>query len=112
MGQFPADLLDGRIDPHRDAALAELGGPLLARLKRGEPRRRFGSSAFTTARRDRRLAHSALLTSARCENAWGKLPTRRCSRKSYSSLRSPTSLASPTSRSNIRRASSTRPVSA
>ena len=32
VGQFPADLFDGRPDPDRDAAVAKLGGPLLARL--------------------------------------------------------------------------------
>ena len=34
VGQFPADLFDGGIDPLRDAAVAQLGRPLLARVKR------------------------------------------------------------------------------
>ena len=32
VGQFPADLFDGRPHPLRHAAVAKLGGPLLARL--------------------------------------------------------------------------------
>ena len=32
LGQFSADLFDGRADPDRDAAVAKLGGPVLARL--------------------------------------------------------------------------------
>ncbi len=32
VGQFPADLFDGRTDPLGDAAVAQLGRPLLARL--------------------------------------------------------------------------------
>ena len=30
VGQFPADLFDGRADPHRDAPVAQLGGSILA----------------------------------------------------------------------------------
>jgi trehalose 6-phosphate synthase len=32
MGEFPPDLFYGRADTHRDAAIAQLGGPILARL--------------------------------------------------------------------------------
>ena len=32
VGEFPADLFDGRADPDRHAAVAKLGGPVLARL--------------------------------------------------------------------------------
>ena len=32
VGQFSADLLDGRINPHRYAAVEKLGGPILGRL--------------------------------------------------------------------------------
>jgi hypothetical protein len=32
VGQFPADLFDGGIDPLGDAAVAQLGRPLLARV--------------------------------------------------------------------------------
>src|SRR5437763_15032458 len=32
MGEFSADLLDGRADLDRDAIVAKLGGPILARL--------------------------------------------------------------------------------
>src|SRR5271170_3890662 len=32
MGQFPPDLFHGRADTHRDAAVAQLGGLILARL--------------------------------------------------------------------------------
>ena len=31
-GNFPSDLLHGRVDTHRDAAVAQLGGPILARI--------------------------------------------------------------------------------
>src|SRR5271156_5778623 len=32
MGQFSPDLFHGRVDTHRDAAIAQLGGPILARI--------------------------------------------------------------------------------
>src|SRR5204862_8217275 len=32
VGQFPANLFDGRTDPERAPAVEELGGPVLARL--------------------------------------------------------------------------------
>ena len=32
MGEFPADVFDGRFDPDGHAAVAKLGGPILARL--------------------------------------------------------------------------------
>src|SRR6202162_3004164 len=32
MGEFPPDLFHGRADTHRDAAIAQLGGPILARI--------------------------------------------------------------------------------
>src|ERR1700733_8504278 len=32
MGQFSPDLFHGRVDTHRDATVAQLGGPILARI--------------------------------------------------------------------------------
>src|SRR6202040_3569922 len=32
VGQFSSDLLHGRVDIHRDAAIAQQGGPILARI--------------------------------------------------------------------------------
>jgi hypothetical protein len=37
VGQFPTDLFDGRPDPLGDAAVAQLGRPLLARLSAAFP---------------------------------------------------------------------------
>src|SRR5207248_7722444 len=44
MGQFSPDLLHGRVGAHRDAAIAQLGGSILARIvvvsnRRSEERR-------------------------------------------------------------------------
>ncbi len=55
---------------------------------------------------------SAARTSARCENAWGKLPTMRLPATSYSSESSPRSVRTDSTRSNSARASSRRPMSA
>src|SRR6202012_832592 len=53
----------------------------------------------------------AAFTSAICESAWGKLPTRRLAPGSYSSASKPTSLAKDNIRSKSFLASASRPCS-
>ena len=67
----------------------------------------FGKSERCSAGFSARVRLNAVLISATCENACGKLPRWRFARGSYSSLNSPTSLARPTRRLNSRSASST-----
>ena len=54
----------------------------------------------------------AVMISARCENACGKLPIWRCSLGSYSSESRPRWLRSPSRRSNSASASPSRPAKA
>ena len=59
VGQFSADLLDGRIDPDRNAAVAKLGGPILGRLiivsnRVALPTREGGAQAGGSGGRDAR----------------------------------------------------------
>ena len=90
VGQFSADLFDGRAYPYRDAAVPKLGRPLLAVIWFIKQRPRPGFAA----RADRRALIAGSQIDRRCSprrhgKACGKLPTMRPCAGSYSSLSRP-----------------------
>ncbi|TML58572.1 MAG: cytochrome b, partial [Actinobacteria bacterium] len=87
-------------------ALRGLAVGLTSRPATARPRDRQWRCLIGAASRPRLWA---VLTSATCENACGKLPTRRPAFVSYSSDRRPTSLRRPSNRWNSASASTCRP---